>query len=299
MKPRSNLPLKTYESQWGQPRKAQLVKDKIIVESPLSYDPFDHYWPREQNPPKGGKSLPYLFLDVHPQRPKEVLRFCQEFGLPGPLNFTGNIDPSRLDGFDLRILKSSVPKEKPSHTWTGKDINAIFQVQKADQPPPYGYVWKHYTTMKLSQFHEAQEELRATIALAQAAEVNPDPSVRLHASRTLEKILGIKFYGFRFRLIQNTLNKNVPNRDWIMWWDSPSLLGLMYLMVMLDLEEGSGIQVCPNSKCSRIFLARHHRGIYCSPRCQNQANVRQWRAAQRKGKKATDKSKSRKGKTNK
>src|SRR5690349_479858 len=57
--------------------------DKLIPIAPFQpYDPFQHYWP-QGSAGRGERSLPYLFLDVDPDDPAEILSFTERFGVLG------------------------------------------------------------------------------------------------------------------------------------------------------------------------------------------------------------------------
>lgn len=66
-----------------------------------------------------------------------------------------------------------------------------------------------------------------------------------------------------------------------MRWDSPSLLGLLSILQLLDDANGCPLGACQWHKCGRVFARRMPSRQYCSDRHQKTAEVH--RARQRKG----------------
>jgi hypothetical protein len=64
-------------------------------------------------------------------------------------------------------------------------------------------------------------------------------------------------------------------------WDSPSLLGLLSILQLLDDGNGCALGVCQWHKCGQVFARRLPSRQYCSDRHQKTAEVH--RARQRKG----------------
>lgn len=64
-------------------------------------------------------------------------------------------------------------------------------------------------------------------------------------------------------------------------WDSPSLLGVLSILQLLDDADGRTLGVCQWHKCGQVFARRIPSRQYCSDRHQKTAEVH--RARQRKG----------------
>lgn len=59
----------------------------------------------------------------------------------------------------------------------------------------------------------------------------------------------------------------------------PSLLASFACMIALDLEEQRRVFSCP--ECQKLFCSHAYQSSYCSPRCRNRANTREFRLRQK------------------
>jgi hypothetical protein len=69
--------------------------------------------------------------------------------------------------------------------------------------------------------------------------------------------------------------------EFIVGWQSPSLLGMQAYMLLSDLKAGHQVKRCPN--CEAFFLAKNPRTRYCSATCRYAEQKRAWRKARGAG----------------
>lgn len=59
-------------------------------------------------------------------------------------------------------------------------------------------------------------------------------------------------------------------------WGFASLIGAMYLMLLLDCMKGARVRKCLNDRCATFFTATRVDQRYCTPECQQRAKQRRY-----------------------
>jgi len=64
-------------------------------------------------------------------------------------------------------------------------------------------------------------------------------------------------------------------------WSSPSLLGLLYKMIILDWTRGKSFIKCKHKYCYEYFIPGDDGSVYCSKECRNRGKQMDYRKAHR------------------
>lgn len=111
----------------------------------------------------------------------------------------------------------------------------------------------------------------------------------LEAINSLTKPAGSSYEDRQSRILNLLVEPVSPaithtNQRFQIRWDSPSLLGALAIMAILDLTEpGAKILACP--VCGIPFASKSYQAMYCSHRCRQTAQKRAQRLRRRHGKK--------------
>ncbi|NKE71260.1 CGNR zinc finger domain-containing protein [Candidatus Manganitrophus noduliformans] len=261
-----------------------------VEEELIQYNPFDFYFPqgkatREQ------RSLPYLFLDVNADNIEDVAAFSQRFGVLGDEkkfrnpNWFKTLFPPPDETPKEGLLLMKIPPETQRIEDLGLTAEDFLRIQRwtpSGQTPDKDLC----APMQIGTFKNAQQAIRIAVDLHRASTESSD-RVKAEAMRSLlGTMISGKLAAVRPRLAWDSLSQ-----QWITHWDTWSLVGAMYLMLLFDIQGRGNILTCP--WCKRFFLGDHSRTQYCSPNCQNSAKVNRYRKRMsvQEGKKETSKKK--------
>lgn len=267
------------------------LEGKTIVPAPPfePYNPFDQYYSSSQVR-QGQISLYLEFLSVDSDKPEEVLNFCQRFGVLGSVD---SIIPilSPSDSHLLAFAESvELISKKPRKDSLAEPFAAPrLWVQVADhvgkikiQDPGkaqevgelFGQLHRNSTRldpteicvpMEISEFRKAQSDLRD--------EVYQDldqPYLQTRKDHTIGVINEQLFKAYVRPYLQWDIQRGQPRLD----WESHTLLGILWMMMMLDFLGPGKILTCP--RCSTLFMTASNRMKYCSPSCYGVHKVQKY-----------------------
>ena len=250
--------------------KRNKVVTLIPVEPFIEYDPFDWYFPVESATRKN-RSLPYLFLDVDASKPEEVISFCEKFGVLGDDGtfFQWIIDTSP-DTFAVKgkniTYNEFVKSEITTHEQRKQLTEDLLGLNAGKRPDPSLCV-----PMRLKDFQIAQNQLREAITLLDRIR---DPKVPKIEKKGAQNALNWIF-SIRLGFARPGLSWDDQASRFVTGWDVGSLSAVMYLMLLFDTQGKGNVLTCP--RCHKVFLGDHPRTQFCSPRCQNQNKVAEFR----------------------
>ncbi len=275
----------------------KLEGETIIPIPPFeSYNPFDEYY-AASDVRQGERSVYFEFLAVDPDKPEEVVKFCQRFGALGEPGkaWTRTIKDSRRRGreFLQKLEVRSPPDQEKSYlTMLERTANPI-----ACSPEDLCF------PLTISQFRSIQLSFQREIN-------NPLPGTKgclIDLVENWENTWGHAFSSFEREslLWLSPINKGLfqsnvrPNLrwnaladKWELFWLSFSLIGYFWVMFMLDQLGPGKILSCP--RCHKFFLTASNRTKHCSPSCYEVLKVQKYQkkkreevAAAKKGKKVS------------
>lgn len=248
------------------------------------YDPFQFYFPPGSTA-KGMRSLPYLFAEINPDNPEELVEFCTRFGMPGPFR-----DFEEWDSWSYQTHHPNLPAVRQRLDQAPKGGNEYYaiqqeflQVARAIDPSVISrmslhslsrevYLFKNLLT--LAEHRHAPDQTTGWITEQDKPHLlrgwfRPIPTNSAEATTLLEEMLARGCMQLRVRFFYDQ-----QHLAWRMTWESLSLTSLMYLMVAMDLQGPGRILTCPS--CKRSFLAHRTDKTYCSPACQNRFHSLQY-----------------------
>lgn len=222
------------------------------------YNLFDWYFPYGHTPERDQRSLHYEFLRVDATQVDAVVDFCERFGLLRIVD-----EGKGPDIVDAMLEEDTDPKDLeqfPSYS-----VAAARLARYDDTPSAPG----GFRSLTLQEFQTAQDRLRRLMTWAQTWQLARSRDEAREARFNLRQLVNPKL-----RFVYPRLMWDDQQARWVTGWDIRSLEAAMYLMVLQDLQGGGLIRTCPWDHT--IFLG-DRRTRYCSPRCQNAHNVRQFR----------------------
>ncbi len=276
-----------YQAVWYRSN-VRLEGTHIIPEGEFEpYNPFDFYFSSKSD--KGGRQSLYLdFLNVDPNDTNAIIEFCERFGILGDKDFfymapqdrLGEIIPNPNEvhiNEDGNISYTIAFEDGPLTTQVSKRLNGLAlkdhkkrqMAQEVLSQIEIENMWLDpkavCTPLKIEDFWQAQAELQSATYPFQDQE---------WATEQIKR-------GYKMALINRQLHKASvhPNVKWdiqqahpVLVWNSHTLLGILWLMMMLDFLGPGKILNCP--WCDKFFLAPTPQRRFCSPQCGNSFKVR-------------------------
>jgi hypothetical protein len=123
-----------------------------------------------------------------------------------------------------------------------------------------------FVPMEIKDFVLTQRELKKATITHPSQECLPE----LSQIDTKMGFINLKL--FEASLSPN-LHWDIQRRHAVLGWESHTLTGILYLMVMLDFLGPGNILTCP--WCKKFFLSSSPRRRFCSPQCGNSFKVRE------------------------
>ena len=266
----------------------KLKGTQIIPVPPFqAYNPFDFYY-SFQATNRGKKSLYLEFLDVDVNNPNAILNFCERFGV------LGHSYPDVLLPYDrvaltlaesIKLIPKKVKKDYLANTSRIKLLWApiVEHSRKLELENAEGYqeysallnqLIRDSTTpspteicfpMTIGDFVLAQFELKSAL--------NPNrDNARLSEQDHRAMMIGQINQELYKASVRPYLRWDLQRGHVNLGWESHSLRGILWLMVMFDVLGPGNILACP--WCKKIFLAHSQRVRFCSFQCCNSFKVR-------------------------
>ena len=261
------MPSRLQSSIWWRGRVQWKDSTVITMGKVTEYDPFDMYFDIKDVSQKASletRSLVYQFLRVNPAKPEEVVKFCERFGALG--------DPQ---GSGQQCTNMS---QKPGllNQWLGQPSLSDAQRRELSligTSPSSELVQRRMT---FDEFEQEQAGLRRTLDLTGGL-------ANRRASRSPRKAdyseLQERFAG-RLNALRPNMKWDKDTATWKFHWDAFSLVGILYLMVLLDLQGPGRILKCGN--CHEWFLGRLPRDRFCQSSCRFAHKQRAYRMRKKK-----------------
>jgi hypothetical protein len=244
--------------------------------------------------------LPYVFADLTPENRDALLRFCAQYGMPGPYGegmawgswgLGGNsrrpltvsdLRPGTKEGMEAALREAEREAQEPGYR---KMKQKFYKKHQLGRPVTSDIV----TWMSFEELRDEVYRFRNFLHLTQILEMEdtslliPDPHDRNILAgwyksypttgagkiRLLEEMLAAATSQLRPRITWDALR-----HTWVWTWEAATLTSLMYLMVGLDLQGSGSVRMCQG--CQRFFLANRASKVYCSPECQNRVHAREY-----------------------
>ena len=259
-------PTTLYTAKWFRAA-VRLEGDRIIPDPPfLSYDPFDFYVPAKDAARKDprNRSLHFQFLAVKADDPREVLQFCERFGVLGKWVWP---DVERAYGAHIRKQKAAITEVHETMKSGARAFNdAMIQIARNEvEPDPISYS----EPMGLETFRNAQAHLKTFMAQACAVQGGGLPN-RQDIASVLSGNFATQMLGVR-----PVLTWDVQADRWTFRWAAFSLQATLWLMLLLDLLGPGQIIFC--ARCNAPFLGTRPRDRFCSQQCGDVFKVTKWR----------------------
>jgi hypothetical protein len=250
-----------FEATWW--RGKMVLKEEGLIEpqGPVQpYNPFEVYKPYGRGNRGESRSLLYEFLKLKPQRPLEVLSFCERFGVLGPSEEKPNFDYWAVNEIE----------DDPAPWGIGAALNSKFGPNVRDPSAAM-------EPMTLRDFWKAHEDVTKAVAAAKAAAETRGEEARK------ERLRFSRICNFKLKLARPRLNWDIVRNRWRVGWQIGSLEAAIYLMLAFDVQSDGSILTCP--RCGQFFLSEYPRTKFCTPRCLNankQKTFRERRLAKKK-----------------
>jgi hypothetical protein len=283
-------------------RSAVKLEGETIIPIPLftPYDPFNQYYSASEIR-QGERSLYLEFLGVDSDKPQEVVKFCERFGVLGALR------EAKPEGRKFHPLDSLTNHKVSPHlrkrflAATRDSLDPImWAAEDLCLPLPIGVFQRSQTLLRLLiKFPNEDEKL--------PREIITDFQKRLALMGPQKENLAGNIDQFLTRLINEFLRDSrvtpqlqwsIQKNKWEMAWNSFSLFGYFCTMVMLDKLGPGKFLSCP--RCHKFFLTSSNLVRFCSSSCGENFKVREYQrkkkelAAQKSKKKKAAKSSTRK-----
>ncbi len=272
-------------------RSAVKLEGETIVPVPPfePYNPFACYYSSSQAR-QGQRSLYLEFLSVDSDKPEEVLNFCQRFGVLGLVNTNIPILSTRdrlLLGYAESLKLTSKKTRKDALAEPGDAarlwVQVVEHVGKLKIQDPgkaqevgelFGQIHRNSTRLDpteicvpimISDFRMAQSDLRI--------EVYRDldqPNLQTRKDHTIGVINEQLLQASVRPYLEWDIQRGQPRLD----WESHTLLGILWMMMMLDFLGPGKILTCP--RCSTLFMTASNRMKYCSPSCYGVHKVQKY-----------------------
>jgi hypothetical protein len=249
-----------------------------------TYNPFEKYYPYSQGS-REQKALHFQFLTVDADNPQEVLKFCQRYGVLG-----SGLRPKKFRPDDEFLLASILglfagnPKAchsfgDPDNLMSRWNVSARTWVDFTEllSTNPKELVKKYikessefpqediYTTMSISEFKDQQALMKYTLGYATQQQNQEEAILQ-------EMITGIVNANLLY--ISPRLRWDAQDAQWGLTWNTTSLIGILWLMVLFDLLSPGKFHSCP--RCHQFFLANSPRVRFCSQQCGNVFKVQKY-----------------------
>lgn len=244
------------------------------------YNPFKFYYsPGDVR--QGKRSLYLEFLAVDASKPEEVVNFCQRFGVLGSsARVIEKWLPIQIDSI-LDNIKRGVKIIEPGGSHKKDFLEIIGNPHPGSVP-----LNEVYTKMKLVEFKDSQKILQKVVSVSK--EHNPTDKMK-------NFIQGKFITRIRASRIQPGLRWNPTEARWELCWESLDLLGLLWVMAMLDLLGPGKVHSCP--RCHKFFMTASNKVKFCSPSCYEVFKVQKYQKKKKEEELAAKKGK--KGKATK
>lgn len=273
-------------------RSAVKLEGETIIPIPpfVSYNPFDFYHPASELR-QGQKSLYLELLAVDADKPEEIVKFCERFGVLGN---------------SLELLKSRMGELRKKPDWPNflsrllprlsdkerqyLDALRLGRVEQSDFHPNELCI-----PMPIKIFKQIQNSLGGVVSPSSSG-ITSNHSQGNYKPDRIKKLINMSLESCRVR---QRIDWNIQKNQWELVWSSLELTGFLYVMGMLDFMGPGKTLCCP--RCGKIFMTASNRVTYCSAACYENFKVQKYQRkkkelAAQKGKKAKTTKSTRKNK---
>jgi len=273
----------------------------------IKYDPFKYFHEkRKQYARENYQNIHTSFASINIDNLEEILNWVKLFGVPYSkykdemgkyhINFpTVNrqqvhkvVDEISVDDFKRSVIDFKV---------TVTLINAL----KKPVGDNLKFIKHIVHTRRFKDIYDELES-KAVMRTTQADEEhtldglimeweNTSPMTREEMKLYEESYDWVKEYGGEINLAEGYIalylehvtkdvneTYTVRNGELLVGWNAPSLLGLLYKMLILEWSKGADIIKCHNKTCNKFFLPNsNNNNRYCSEECSNSERQRVYR----------------------